>query len=112
MSGTDAAESALAQAFKALGDPVRLRLFHLLAGHDELCVCHLTAALALPQSTVSRHLGVLRQAGLVRARRAGKWMHYRLHGELAARLAAVVAEHGEAAVFDEDAGRLVRATQG
>jgi len=68
----------LVTTFKALGDPVRLRLFQLLASENELCVCHLTEALELPQSTVSRHLGVLRHAGLVKTRREGKWMHYRL----------------------------------
>jgi len=79
--------NGLVNAFKALGDPVRLRLFHLLSLKDELCVCHLTEALDLPQSTVSRHLGVLRHAGLVGTRRDGKWMHYRLSEGLAASLA-------------------------
>jgi ArsR family transcriptional regulator len=68
----------MALVFKALGDPVRLRLFHLLSLRDELCVCHLTEALRLPQSTISRHLGVLRNAGLVSTRRDGKWMYYQL----------------------------------
>jgi len=78
--------------FKALGDPVRLRLFRLLSLHDELCVCHLTGALKLPQSTVSRHLAVLRHAGLVSARREGKWMHYRLSGDAATRLSGLIRE--------------------
>ncbi|ATX80832.1 ArsR family transcriptional regulator [Mariprofundus aestuarium] len=68
----------LNQIFKALGEPVRLRLVSLLATSGEQCVCHLTEALLLPQSTVSRHLGVLRQAGLISARRDGKWMYYQL----------------------------------
>jgi len=68
----------LADMFKALGEPVRLRLFSLLASSGEVCVCHLTDALELPQSTVSRHLGVLRHAGLVVTRRDGKWMYYKL----------------------------------
>jgi len=80
----------IVKMFKALGDPVRLRLFALIAAHNELCVCHLTAALELPQSTVSRQLGVLRHAGLVQARRDGKWMYYR-QGELAAPLATMIA---------------------
>jgi len=67
----------IADMFKALGDPVRLRLFSLIAARDELCVCHLTDALNLPQSTVSRQLSVLRHAGLVLTRREGKWMYYR-----------------------------------
>ncbi|OIO69065.1 MAG: hypothetical protein COW19_04405 [Zetaproteobacteria bacterium CG12_big_fil_rev_8_21_14_0_65_55_1124] len=78
------------EAFKALGDPVRLRLFYLLCRQDELCVCHLTDALKLPQSTVSRHLGVLRHASLVATRRDGKWMYYRLSGEIAQALAGIV----------------------
>jgi len=68
----------IAEVFKALAEPVRLRLFSLLTTKKELCVCHLTEALSLPQSTVSRHLGVLRHAGLVSPRRQGKWMYYRL----------------------------------
>lgn len=68
----------IAGIFKALGEPVRLRLFALLAMGREQCVCHLTEALDLPQSTVSRHLSVLRHAGLVSVRRDGKWMYYQL----------------------------------
>ena len=64
--------------FQALADPTRLRLLVLLAGAGELCVCELAHALAAPQPRVSRHLGHLRQAGLVRGRRAGQWVHYRL----------------------------------
>ncbi|MDQ6965801.1 MAG: metalloregulator ArsR/SmtB family transcription factor [Mariprofundaceae bacterium] len=79
-----------AAAFKALGDPVRLRLFYLLSRHDELCVCHLTDALQLPQSTVSRHLGLLRHAELASTRREGKWMYYRLNGEIADSLAVLI----------------------
>jgi len=66
----------LSQAMKALGDPIRLRLFALLGQHNELCVCHLVDTLALPQSTISRHLGILRQAGLASTHREGKWMYY------------------------------------
>jgi ArsR family transcriptional regulator, arsenate/arsenite/antimonite-responsive transcriptional repressor len=76
--------------FKALADPVRLRLFYLLSLGDELCVCHLIDVLHLPQSTVSRHLGVLRNAGLVQTRRDGKWVHYRVTGEAAASLSPFV----------------------
>lgn len=64
---------------RGLADPTRLRIMKLLvARQDEVCVCHLTGALALPQSTTSRHLSILRNAGLVMARRDGKWMHYRI----------------------------------
>jgi len=96
----------LAGTFKALGDPVRLRLFYLLSLQDELCVCHLTAALGLPQSTVSRHLGVLRHAGLVETRRDGKWMYYRLSDGNAQRLAGLLAEYADDAAVRQDAARL------
>jgi len=68
----------LLQLFKGLSDPVRLRITYLLTQRDELCVCHLTDALALPQSTVSRHLNILRGSGLVQAERRGKWVYYRM----------------------------------
>jgi len=64
--------------FKGLADPVRLRVVHLLVQKGELCVCHLTDALALPQSTISRHLNTLKNAGLVEAERRGQWVYYRM----------------------------------
>jgi len=70
--------------FEALSDPIRRRILALLLIHDERCVCDLNAVLDVPQPKVSRHLGVLREAGLVLTRRAGVWMHYRLHPELPA----------------------------
>ena len=65
------------QFFKALADHTRLRVIHLL-GTEEVCVCSVVAALQTSQPKVSRHLAYLRRAGLVAARREGKWMHYRL----------------------------------
>lgn len=65
------------QFFKALGDNTRLRILALLFS-GELCVCDITETLNLPQSTVSRHLSYLRNAGLVKSCRKQKWMHYRL----------------------------------
>lgn len=67
----------LSRALKALGDETRLRIVALLS-HSELCVCHLETALSLPQSNTSRHLAVLKAAGLVEARREGSWVYYRL----------------------------------
>lgn len=64
------------QRFRALADPTRLRLLALLR-EDESCVGDLVQVLDLPQGTVSRHLGTLREAGLVEARRAGAWAFYR-----------------------------------
>jgi ArsR family transcriptional regulator len=62
--------------FKTLADPTRLRLLNLLAC-GETCVCELTDTLRVVQPKVSRHLAHLKRAGLVEARRDGKWMHYR-----------------------------------
>ena len=68
--------------FKTLSDPTRLRLLNLLAG-GEVCVCDLLGTLELEQPKVSRHLALMRRAGLIDARRNGKWMYYRLakHGD-------------------------------
>ena len=79
------------QIFKALGDETRLRIMGLLIDGEELCVCDIMAALDLPQSTVSRHLSNLRNAGLVVDRRQGVWMNYRINQK--------EIEHG-AALFD------------
>ncbi len=67
-----------AALFKALSEPARLRIVHLLRQRGELCVCDLVDALELPQSAVSRHLAYLRHHGLVAARREGTWMYYQL----------------------------------
>lgn len=67
-----------ADLFKALSDPIRLRLAILLAAHGEVCVCFLAEALAEPNFKISRHLRVLRAAGIVETRREGTWMHYTL----------------------------------
>ena len=63
--------------FKALADRTRLRLLSLM-GDDEVCVCYFVAIFDEPQPKISRHLAYLRRAGLVTARRDGKWMHYSL----------------------------------
>ena len=68
---------SVSRLFKALGDETRLRIVALLS-HGELCVCHLEKALGLSQPNVSRQLAVLRSAGIVRDRREGSWVHYRL----------------------------------
>jgi ArsR family transcriptional regulator len=71
---------ALASAFKAIADPGRLRLLSFLAGKPggEACVCHLVEPLGLAQPTVSHHLKVLTEAGLLERERRGTWMFYRL----------------------------------
>lgn len=63
--------------FSALADETRLRLLHLI-GEREVCVCFFVQSLDEPQPKISRHLAYLRRAGLVQARREGKWMHYRI----------------------------------
>lgn len=68
---------AVALLLKALADPVRLRLMSLIADGDETCVCDLNSAFALSQPTISHHLRVLREAGLVSAERRGTWVYYR-----------------------------------
>jgi ArsR family transcriptional regulator len=63
--------------FQALGDNTRLRLLNLM-GDQEICVCYFVEILDQPQPKISRHLAYLRSAGIVGARREGKWMHYRI----------------------------------
>ena len=63
--------------FQALGDNTRLRLLNLM-GDREICVCYFVKILGQGQPKISRHLAYLRSAGIVEARREGKWMHYRI----------------------------------
>jgi ArsR family transcriptional regulator, arsenate/arsenite/antimonite-responsive transcriptional repressor len=67
---------SIEELFKALADRTRLRLINLM-GDDEVCVCFFVEVLKLNQPKISRHLAYLRRAGVVAARREGKWMHYR-----------------------------------
>jgi len=83
------------QIFKALSEEIRLRILALLF-HGELCVCDLMDVLDMPQSTISRHLAYLRNAGLVKGERRGKWMYYRLSsntGEPANALLKLLTQH-------------------
>jgi ArsR family transcriptional regulator len=74
----EAAAVDLARMFKALGDPVRLRLLSLIASFEggEACVCDLTGPFDVSQPTISHHLKVLREAGLVDSERRGTWVYY------------------------------------
>ena len=76
----EAAAAGLARIFRALGDPVRLRLVSLIGAHQggEVCVCDLTSAFSLTQPTISHHLRVLREAGIIDSERRGTWVYYRL----------------------------------
>ena len=82
----------LAIMFKALADPIRLRLFSLIAarGGDEACVCDLTETFELSGPTMSYHLKMLREAGLVSSERRGTWVYYRLIPQALQQLAAVL----------------------
>src|ERR1700678_3212784 len=86
LAAADAGE--LAKGFAALGDPVRLRLLSMLAdaAEGEVCVCNFVAPLGKSQPTISNHLRVLSEAGLVHGERRGKWVWYSLDR---ARLAAL-----------------------
>lgn len=78
----------LARLFKALGDPVRLRMLSLIASHPggEACVYELTDGFELTGPTISHHLKVLREAGLITGDRRGTWIYYRLQPTVVQRL--------------------------
>jgi len=67
------------QTLEALADPTRLKMLHLLARHEALCVCEFEAAFELGQPTISHHLRILRDAGLVDVARRGTWAYYSLN---------------------------------
>jgi ArsR family transcriptional regulator len=89
----------LAPMFKALGDPVRLRLLSLIAsrGGGEICVCDLTPRFELTGPTISHHLRVLREAGLIDCERRGTWVYYWLQPGVLDRLASVLRDTTPAA---------------
>jgi ArsR family transcriptional regulator len=72
------ASETLAARFRALSDPTRVAIVNRLAAGEECCVCDLNAAFDLSQPTISHHLKVLRDAGLVESSRRGTWAFYRL----------------------------------
>jgi ArsR family transcriptional regulator len=91
-----ASAKRLAAVLKALGEPTRLRLVSLIAGHEgaEACVCELTAPVGLSQPTVSHHLKILVEAGLLERAQRGKWAYYRLVPAALDALAGVFARAG------------------
>ncbi|MGA8215635.1 MAG: metalloregulator ArsR/SmtB family transcription factor [Candidatus Sulfotelmatobacter sp.] len=101
--------------FRALGDPTRLRLLNLMA-EQEICVCYFTEVIGAPQPKISRHLAYLRKAGIVAARREGKWMHYRLAVPSSPHVASILRSVIEALKQDKklqrDCQRLNRACCG
>ena len=93
---SDEAAAGLAGGFRALADPTRVAIVNRLAaaGDGEICVCDLTAAFDLGQPTISHHLKVLRDAGLVAAERRGKWAYYRIVPDAIERLGAALRPAG------------------
>jgi ArsR family transcriptional regulator len=86
------AAAGLARVFKALGDPVRLRLVSLIGAHQggQVCVCELGTAFDLTQPTISHHLKVLREAGIVDCERRGTWVYYWLVPAALGRMSALL----------------------
>jgi ArsR family transcriptional regulator len=101
----------LERFFQALGDKTRLRLLNLM-GDQELCVCFFVEILGSPQPKISRHLAYLRSAGIVTARREGKWMHYRIamppHAGAAHILRQTLAAMKEEKAMQADRARLAK----
>ena len=101
----------LEKFFIALSDRNRLRLINLM-GEDEVCVCFFVEILKMAQPKVSRHLAYLRRAGIVEARREGKWMHYRIvtpSDEYAQRILEAVRDWlGRDREMQQDRARLVK----
>ena len=85
---------AVAASLKAIADPVRLRLISLVAAHEdgEACVCDLTEPIALSQPTVSHHLKILVDAGILTREQRGKWAYYRLVPDSLKAIATLIAE--------------------
>ena len=83
---TPADRDELATRFKALADPTRVAIVNCLSAADEVCVCNLTETFDLTQPTISHHLKILREAGLVESSRRGTWAYYRLVPEAIAAL--------------------------
>jgi len=102
----------LALLFAALADRTRLRLLNLMNG-KEVCVCYFVEILGQSQPKISRHLAYLRRAGVVAARREGKWMHYRIvvpsHAGAARILRETLAVVREEKVMQADLARLGKA---
>lgn len=97
--------------FTALAHETRLRCLVLLSKHPELCVCELTQVIGAAQPHMSRHLGQLREAGLVKDRRDGLWIHYRINPDLPAWVLQLLATTATGvqgrAPFAQDATALV-----
>ncbi len=97
----DARQTAAVRVAKALGDATRFRMLRAISGRDEVSCQELTALFHLAQATVSHHLKVLTEAGLVSARREGQFHYYRVHRD-------ALAAHGATIAFAFGAARRAR----
>ncbi|MEO3856895.1 metalloregulator ArsR/SmtB family transcription factor [Acrocarpospora sp. B8E8] len=89
----DAEQAAgVARVFKALGDPVRLRILSIVASREggEVCVCDITDAFEVSQPTISHHLKVLKEVGLLTSERRASWVYYKVVPETLADLSALL----------------------
>jgi ArsR family transcriptional regulator len=89
---TEAQAGSLAGVFKALSDPVRLRLLSMIASRagGEVCVCELTPEFGVSEPTISHHLKVLRDAGLVTSQRRASWVYYQVVADALTGLAGLL----------------------
>jgi ArsR family transcriptional regulator len=112
MKKSKPAAAALEELFQALGDRTRVRLLNLMADGD-VCVCFFVEVLDEPQPKISRHLAYLRSAGLVTARREGKWANYTMtppeHPTVRAAFEAVIAALKDDRELQKDRAALARA---
>lgn len=118
----DTSDERLAKELRALADPARLRLLRLIlrersvldprcSSRAGVCFCHLKDAMDLAPATISHHLKVLRQAGLIQGIREGRWTHYRAQSNAAQALLlslAALLNDGEGTVEGESASRRAR----
>lgn len=106
---------AASDIFSSLADSIRLRCLALIAARNELCVCELVAALELPQPKISRHLAVLKKAGLLRDRRDAQWVLYSIASDIPAWVRAAIDAATEAMTDDrqhaQDLRRLSRTSR-
>lgn len=100
----------MASQFKALSDPVRLRLLSIILDGGEVCVCDLTEPVGRSQPTVSHHVAVLAEAGLLTREERGKWTWYRANpdriGSLGAFLQSPLIKQGEISVDTQRSGKM------
>jgi ArsR family transcriptional regulator, arsenate/arsenite/antimonite-responsive transcriptional repressor len=102
------------QLFSALSDTTRLRALMLIQSEGEVCVCELTFALEVSQPKISRHLALLRDTGILKPRRKGTWMHYRIDPDLPAwavsSIQQILQQLGDLDRFAADRARLKNMT--